>query len=70
MRIDGVPDYEMERFHWNNGHGKGAIGLRHKPSGITVTRECPSDVPVLRLEEELWVELKVKLEAAGVIGKT
>jgi hypothetical protein len=61
MLIPGVPDNELERLHWNYGGGRGAIGLRHKPSGITVCRECLPDVPVSQLAEQLKAELEDKL---------
>jgi hypothetical protein len=40
MVIPGVSDTDLEHLHWNYGGSKGALGLRHVPSGITVSRHC------------------------------
>jgi hypothetical protein len=63
----GIPDEHLERIHWNYGGGKGALGFRHIPSGITVARECPRGVPIVDIDRELQAELKEKLLRAGII---
>ena len=69
MLIPGVPDEHLEWFHGNYGRGKGAVGYRHLPSGIVVSRKCPPDVPVLQIGEELLAELKEKLRQGGFLSK-
>jgi hypothetical protein len=64
--IAGLPDNQLERIHWNYGGGRGALGYRHLPSGITVIREC-SAVPVVQVEEQLRAELKERLQSAGLL---
>ena len=63
--IAGVPEIEVERLHWNYGGGRGAVGLHHRPSGVTVARECPPDTPSWQLLQELEVELAAKLRNHG-----
>ena len=67
MRIPGVQDNELCRLHWNYGKGRGALGLRHEPSGLTVFRECTPGIPVLQIMRELESELRTKLQNAGLI---
>jgi hypothetical protein len=68
MLIDGVDDEQLERLHWNLGGGRGILGIRHVPSGISVSRECPPKVPVRQFMEELVGELREQLKQAGVHG--
>jgi hypothetical protein len=58
MRIPGIPEEHLERFHENYGHGQGALGYRHLPSGIVVYRICPPDTPHLQIDQELVAELQ------------
>ena len=67
MRIPGVQDNELCRLHRNYGKGRGALGLRHEPSGLTVFRECTPGVPVLQIMRELESELRTKLQNAGLV---
>jgi hypothetical protein len=67
MPVPGVPDSQLERLHWSYGGGRGALGLRHRPSGVVVAREYPPDVPAWRVMQELEAELKEKLWNDGVI---
>jgi hypothetical protein len=67
MIISGIPDSHLERIHWNYGGGRGAIGLRHLPSGIIVTRECLPNDSTLKLAKELVVELREKLLQARIL---
>jgi hypothetical protein len=63
MLIPGVPEEDLERLHWNYGGGRGAVGYRHIPSGITVARECSPDVPNSFFDREALTELvRVLLE--------
>jgi hypothetical protein len=68
--IPGVPDHKLEQLHWNHGGGEGTLGDRHVPSGITVSKETPSDRPVWVAYQELAAELKERLAAAGVVRTT
>jgi hypothetical protein len=65
MLIPGVPDNELELLHWNYGGGRGAVGLRHTPSGITVYRECLPNTCVWQQIRTLKVELEDKLRIMG-----
>jgi len=65
--IPGISDHDLERLHWNYGHGRGALGLRHLPSGILVACECQPSVLLLQIMQRLEIELKVKLQEVGVI---
>jgi hypothetical protein len=65
--IPGIPDDEIERLHWNFGGGKGTIGFRHVPSGITVHRECPPGVPLAVVQNEVLAEFVKRLCSAGLI---
>jgi len=67
MRIPGVPDEHLEWFHENYGHGKGTVGYRHLPSGITVSRTCLPDIALSRLDRELVAELHEKLRERGLL---
>lgn len=65
MPIPGIPDNQLEHLHWNYSNGRGAVGLRHLPSGITVSRECLPDTSVWQVMQELEAELKEALQRAG-----
>jgi hypothetical protein len=67
MRIPGVDDEDLERLHWRHGGGRGALGYRHLPSGISVYRECPPGVPVRAIDTELLVELQEALRSRGLL---
>jgi hypothetical protein len=67
--MPGIPDDELVRLHWNHGRGEGSsVGLRHRPSGITVTRECAPNAHVHEIAQELIVELSDKLRTAGLVS--
>jgi hypothetical protein len=68
MLIPGIPDADLERLHWRHGGGRSTAGIRHKPSGITVERECPPDVPVRRCYEAVLVQLVRELRERGLIA--
>jgi hypothetical protein len=67
MMIIGVPDEQLARTHWRHGGGRGALGYRHIPSGISVYRECPAGVPVQAIDAELLIELQEALRSRGNI---
>jgi hypothetical protein len=69
MRIPGVPDEHLERNHWNLGGGRGALGYRHQPSGTSVYRECPAQVPVQVVDAELLFELQEELRTRGLLPR-
>ncbi len=69
MRIPGVSDDHLERSHWNLGGGRGALGYRHQPSGISVYRECPAEVPVRVVDAELLFILQEELRSRGLIPR-
>jgi len=69
MLVLGVPDSELEWLHWNVGRGRGSLGLRHIPSGITVSGECFPDVPVSQIMQGLAAELHQKLRSTGLIAE-
>lgn len=66
--IPGIPENELEQLHWNFGGGRGALGLRHIPSGISVERECPPNVTLFQVLHELTLELQEKLGQAGFMA--
>jgi hypothetical protein len=68
MLIPGIPDSHLERLHWNYGGGRGAHGLRHLPSGITVSRESVPGIPSWQTMPELAADLQAKLSRAGIIA--
>jgi hypothetical protein len=68
MLINGIPDSDLALIHWRGRGGKGELGIRHTPSGITVTRECPPDMPVLKVREALLDDLEVQLRREGILG--
>ena len=61
MLIPGVPDEDLARQHWREGGGRGTLGYRHLPSGISVSRQCPPGVPVAVVDAELLAELAERL---------
>lgn len=67
MLIAGIPDEHIERLHWNLGGGRGALGYRHRPSGIEVSRECRPGVAVLEIDQEVLADFKKTLKSAGII---
>jgi hypothetical protein len=66
MLIAGIPDADLERIHWRYGGGRGAVGYRHVPSGITAVREC-LDLPVRHYCAEALTELERKLREQGLL---
>jgi hypothetical protein len=68
MLIPGIPVADLERIHWRHGGGRGTVGFRHKPSGITVERECPSDVPVRCCDEAALAQLVRELRERGLLA--
>jgi hypothetical protein len=52
--------------HRNSGGGRGALRIRHLPSGVSLFRECPPGVPVTRFHLEMLAELGQKLKAQGL----
>jgi hypothetical protein len=66
MLIPGVSDEHLARQHWNNGGGRGSLGYRHLPSGISVSRPCRPGVPVSVIDAELLAELGERLRAEGL----
>src|SRR5262249_36911054 len=70
MTIPGVPDEDLLRLHWNYGGGRGAVGYRHIPSGITVARDCLPDVPTRQFYEEALAELERQLRERGLLLST
>jgi hypothetical protein len=68
MLIPDVPDSHLEWIHWNYGGGRGAHGLRHLPSGITVGCESVPNVPVGQTMQEVAAVLQAKLLGAGIIA--
>jgi hypothetical protein len=70
MLIPGVPDSDLKRLHWIHGRGRGALGLCHVPSGVTVVRECLPDTRPCQVMQELEAELSESLQSAGLIAGT
>jgi hypothetical protein len=68
MLIPGIPDTDLELLHWNHGGGRCTVGIRHKPSGITVERECPPDVPVRLCYAAALAQLVRELRQRGLIA--
>ena len=66
MAIQGISKTDLKYLHWNYGNGRGALGLQHVPSGLTVVRES-SGRPIIQIMEELAGELRRKLEGAGIL---
>jgi hypothetical protein len=67
MRIPGVADEDLVRLHWRGGGGRGSLGYRHLPSGISVYRECAPGVPVRAIDTELLIELQEALRSQGLL---
>lgn len=53
-------------FALNYGGGRGAVGYRHVPSGITVGRECPPNVPIRQVGKEARAEFIQVLRERGI----
>jgi mannose-6-phosphate isomerase-like protein (cupin superfamily) len=67
LRIPGIPDDELLRQHWRGAHGSdGALGYTHRPTGISVRRDCDAR-PVRLIDEDLLRELAELLRANGVL---
>jgi hypothetical protein len=66
MLIPGVPDEHLARQHWREGGGRGALGYRHLPSGISISRQCPPGVPVAVVDAELLAELAERLRGEWI----
>ena len=68
MLIPGVPDEHLVRQHWRDGGGRGSLGYRHLPSGISVSRQCPPGVPVSVVDADLLAELAARLRDEGSVA--
>jgi hypothetical protein len=66
--MNGVPDHDLAILHWRDPGGRGSLGARHTPSGITVTRECRPGTPVRIILQEVLTNLEVRLRCAGILG--
>jgi len=64
--VPGIPNEEVHLMHWNYGGGRGATGYRHVPSGITVGRECPPNVPIRQVDKEALAEFIQVLRERGI----
>jgi uncharacterized protein (TIGR02996 family) len=64
--VPGIPDEDVLRMHWNYGGGRGAVGYRHVPSGITVGRDCPPHVPIRQVDKEALAEFIQVLRERGI----
>ena len=69
MSIPGVPDEDLMRRHRRYGGGRGALGYRHLPSGISVSRDCPPGVSVSVIDAELLAELAERLRVDWGAGR-
>ncbi len=67
MSISGVPDEHLERHHWKGSEGRGALGYLHRPTGISVYRECSPGVSVHAIDAELLIELREALRSRGIL---
>lgn len=67
MSIPGIPDEDLARHHWRGGGGRGTIGYTHRPSGISVSRECSAGVSVHAIDLELLIELGEELRSRGIL---
>lgn len=66
--IVGVPNADLEIIHWNyGGGGRGAVGIRHVPSGITAVREC-LELPVRHYRDEALAELERELRQQHLLA--
>jgi hypothetical protein len=68
MHIPGVPDEHVERLHSNRGSGRGTLGYRHWPSGITVHRDCLVGASIHTIDADLLAELGERLRAEGLLA--
>jgi len=69
MLIPGIPAEQLRVHHswYGPGHG-GKLRYEHIPSGIAVGRRIgPKDKPI-EIQRQLLVELKEKLQAAGLVS--
>lgn len=67
MIMPGIPDEHLARHHWRGGGGRGSIGYTHRPSGISVSRECSAGVSVHAIDAELLIELREALRSRGIL---
>jgi hypothetical protein len=67
MSIPGIDDKDLQRQHWRDGDGRGALGYRHLPSGVSVYRECGPGVPLRVIDAELLAELEEQLRLQGLL---
>lgn len=66
--MEGILDEHLARYHWNYGNGRGALGYRHLPSGVSVYRDCAPAVPVRGIDAELLIELQEELRSRGILS--
>ena len=67
MSISGIPEEHLARTHWRHGGGRGALGYVHRPTGISVYRECSPGVSVHAIDAELLTELREALRSRGIL---
>ncbi len=59
VRIDMPSDNELKHEHWFSPESNlGSMRYTHLPTGISVFRAYPNDVPVNRIRFELLEELE------------
>jgi hypothetical protein len=69
MLIPGVPNEHLEGLQRRRQDGRGALGYRHVPSGIVVSRPCQPDVPVHVINAEALAELAERLATLATGGE-
>ena len=68
MLIPGIPHGDLERIHFNNGHGKSSLAYKHVPSGIMVSCKCSPGIPVIHICRTLLSELEEQLKLARIVS--